>query len=212
MDLRAYDLVKAGFRKVTRSTIDNKNPLDTCNVMETSDGDAINQTGETLPDGSKAGHVVDVGKGDSEIVTPTITVATSAYEANDCVGGLITLTDAMRTEGGKGVLSSVYISTGAIAPQLNVIIFDSEPEDTNPTDGTALVVHANDKLKKVTSFTVYASDFIKKGDDYDVDLKLMTQVEAITGEKDLYATVQAVATPDFVAATDLIMKFKFLRD
>lgn len=186
--------------------------VETAPVMEDSSGNALHQTGETTPDGKNAGHVVVKDGGDSAIVTPTITVATSAYDANDCVGGLITLTDAMRTEGGKGVLSSVYISTGSIYPQLNVIIFDSAPTDTNPTDGTALVIHANDKPKKVTSFTVYASDYIKKGDDYDYDIPIMKQVEAITGETDLYATVQAVATPDFVAATDLIMKFKFLRD
>ena len=84
---------------------------------------------------------VDGGKAFIVRVTPTITVPGTAYVANDCFGGEMTITAAGRVSGGSGILTGITMSfeDDIAASTIEVLIFDSNPAGTY-TDNTALAV------------------------------------------------------------------------
>lgn len=177
------------------------------------------QTGETLPDGSTVSHVVVKdesgnvigGYGKGKIVTPTITVSTSVYEAGDCVGGKITLTDAMRVTGGSGVLQSItVIDVSATKPALELLIFNADPTAATLTDQAAVAL-STDISKVIHRIPIYTSDYTTVASVSIADITVNKVVEAV-GSDNLYAAIVATGAHEFVAATDLKMSFGFLQD
>jgi hypothetical protein len=147
----------------------------------------------------------------SKIVSPTITVSTSVYEAGDCVGGKLTLTDAVRASGGSGVLQTITIvDSSNINPALEIIIFNSNPTAATLTDGSA-IAFSTDVSKVIQRIPVYASDYTTVGGVAIATITPGMIVQAV-GSANLYAALNAVAAHDFVAATDLQVKFGFLQD
>jgi len=103
-------------------------------------GDPSNNDGVAAVD-ADSGLRVDGGQAYILRVTPTITVPGTAYTANDCFGGEMTITSAARTSGGGGVLTGITMSfeDDILASTIEVLIFDSNPGGTY-TDNTALAV------------------------------------------------------------------------
>jgi hypothetical protein len=156
----------------------------------------------------------------NRIITPTITVSTDAYTANDCVGGKLTLKNAMRV--GSGILQDLLITdkSGTQKPQLEIYIFDSDP--TLAADGyTPSVLTDADTIalnegadKLLARLDVYPSDYVleKSGGVYTAHLKNLGVIVTALAGNNLYAAIKCVGTPDFVNADDLGMRFKFMRD
>jgi hypothetical protein len=155
-------------------------------------------------------HLGEIG-GSSKIVTPTITVSTDAYEAGDCVGGKITLTDAMRVSGGSGVLQSItVIDVSATKPALELLIFNADPTAATLTDQAAVAL-STDISKVIHRIPIYTSDYTTVASVSIADITVNKVVEAV-GSDNLYAVIVATGAHDFVAATDLKMSFGFLQD
>src|SRR2546421_5514296 len=64
-------------------------------------------------------------------ITPVITTHSPAYSANDVIGGVLTLTGAVRSAGGAGLLQNLMVVDRANqkAP-LTILLFDSTPAGT----------------------------------------------------------------------------------
>jgi hypothetical protein len=155
-------------------------------------------------------HLGEIG-GSSKIVTPTITVSTSVYEAGDCVGGKITLTDAMRVSGGSGVLQSItVIDVSATKPALELLLFNADPTAATLTDQAAVAL-STDITKVMHRIPIYTSDYATVASVSIADITVNKVVEAV-GSDNLYAAIVATGAHDFVAVTDLKMSFGFLQD
>ncbi len=132
-------------------------------------------------------HIGEVG-GSSKIVSPTITVDTDAYEAGDCVGGKITLTDAMRVSGGSGVLQSLtVIDASNTKPYLEVLIFNDDPTAATLTDQAAIAL-STDVSKVIHRIPIYTSDYTTVAGVAMADINISKVVEAV-GSKNLYACI-----------------------
>lgn len=157
----------------------------------------------------KDGTVVTTGIRPSKIVTPTINVLTDAYDSGDCVGGIIPLEDAVID--GTGVLQSILVleKTGTLQPDLSILIFDREP--TTPEDGAELVL-GTDMDDIIAKIDVTSQDYVLLGGIYVANVRgLMEIIEPFTGS-DLYAVIVAGESIQFDEITDLMIKFKFMRD
>lgn len=147
----------------------------------------------------------------SKLISPPITVDTAAYTIGDCIGGKLTLTDAVRVSGGSGVLQTITIvDSSNIKPALEIIIFNSNPNAATLTDGSA-IAFSTDVSKVIQRIPVYTSDYTTVGGVAIATITPGMIVQAV-GSANLYAALNAVAAHDFVAATDLQVKFGLLQD
>ncbi len=81
-------------------------------------------------------------------VSPAVTAG--AYAAGNCVGGLMTLSNAVRAAGYGGVLRKVIVSfLAGNTPTLDLLLFNANPTGSTFTDRSAVAVVAAD----VTSIT-----------------------------------------------------------
>ena len=150
----------------------------------------------------------------STIISPTVTVDTAAYTAQDNIGGLLTLTDAMLSEGGTGLLQSLLVADASgQKPALEILIFNANPSSSTITDQAAISIHADDVGKIIRRISVSQGDYVNVGSKYYADLSPGSRLlQAASGSKNLYAAIVCTGTPDFVASTDLKVKFGILRD
>lgn len=159
-------------------------------------------------------HIGEVG-GSSIEIAPTVTVDTSAYAAGDCIGGKLTLTDAMRVNGGTGILQSLFLldRSGTQKPALEILVFNSDPSSSTLTDQAAVSIHANDVSKIIRRIPIAAGDWGLVAGIYMADLSPGSRMlQAAAGSKNLYATIVATGAHDFVASTDLSIRFGLMRD
>ena len=148
-------------------------------------------------------------------IAPSVTVDTSAYAAGDCIGGKLTLTDAMRVNGGTGILQSLFLMdrSGTQKPALEILIFNSDPSSSTLTDQAAVSIHANDASKIIRRIPIAATDWGLVASNYMADLSPGSRMlQAAAGSKNLYAAIVATGAPDFVASTDLSIRFGLMRD
>ena len=90
--------------------------------------------------------------------TPTIST-TPVYSTGDSVGGLLSFTNAVAYSGGSGVIENVLVKDLAKQnAELDLILFDTNPTNTSPSDNAALDVHDTDLATIITviNISVYA--------------------------------------------------------
>lgn len=150
----------------------------------------------------------------SIIINPTVTVDTAAYTAQDNIGGKLTLSNAMRVDGGTGILQSILVTDNSDQkPALEIVIFNSDPTASTITDNTPISIASGDMGKVIRRVTVTQSDYVNVGGKYIADINPGSRLlQSVSGSKDLYAALVATGTPDFVNTTDLNIKFGIMRD
>ncbi len=150
---------------------------------------------------------------ETKVVRPTWTVDTAAYVQNDVVGGLITLADFAREDGGGGTLTSWrFRSILNINVATQLFIFDASPSASTTTDNGALTLDANDYGKVLRIYNLPAASWRApslKDPFYTIDAidpsaspirdRIPYQLPA---GRALYAVLVTDGALDFVAATD----------
>lgn len=143
-------------------------------------------------------------------VTPTITVATAAYDANDVIGGIVTLSGATPGGGLPVILDEIRVrDAGNQKPVLEILIFNANPAASTLADGGGATVHANDNNKVIARIPVAAGDWVTVGGAGFANLKNLNILCTPASGTSLYMAMIGTGTPDFVAATDLRMTFVF---
>lgn len=177
-------------------------------------GDASLSNLEDILDGTN--HIGEVS-GKSRILTITPTISTTpAYSTGDNVGGKLALTSAMRVSGGTGVLQSIHLLERANQkPELEILIFTSDPSNATITDNAAFV-SSTDDLKVQARIPIFAGDWKTIGSGskgYATKTGIGAIVEAV-GSDTLYAAIVFTGATAFQYATagDLQVKFGFLLD
>lgn len=148
-------------------------------------------------------------KGKTVVVTPAITAG--AYSASDNIGGKMTLTGAMWSDGGAAVLVSVLVTDKAnIKAPMQVVIFDADPTAATLTDNAA-IVFSTDVAKVVGIVDITAADWITMGSMGFASVSLVRAIEGAAGSNNLWAAAMVTGTPTFVSVADLTFKFGFER-
>lgn len=150
---------------------------------------------------------------ETKVVRPTWTVDTAAYAQNDCVGGLITITDFARTDSGAGTITDWrFRSILNINQATQLFIFDANPSASTTTDNLTFVLHANDYGKVVRIFNLPSASWrapSMKDPFYSlgaIDVSASPIRDRVPYQlpsgRDLYAALVTDGGLDFVAATD----------
>jgi hypothetical protein len=203
-DIRAFDIEDGKPKRVSLQYIerdDGKKVKALANVV-------VNESGVAQSAGT-ATDPVHVLTPQSKIVSPTITVATTPYAAGDCVGGKLTLTDAVRVSEGTGVLQSIsVIDSSNIKPALEIVIFNADPSAATLTDN-AEIAFSTDVSKISHRISIYSNNYTTVGGVAIASVNPGMVVQAV-GSANLYACIMAVAAHEFVAVSDLQVKFGFI--
>lgn len=151
---------------------------------------------------------------DTVVITPTLAVSTSIYAALDIVGGKLTLSEAMRTKDGGGILQSItVVDDDNEKADLYILLFDSDPAGTT-TDNGAWTPAAGNPAKVLHRIDVLSSDYVTlvTSSLAVASIKNLGLPVEASGGSSLYALIFAVGTPTYTATTDLTVRFGFLRD
>lgn len=164
--------------------------------------------------GASENHIGEVG-GRTLFVRPAITVDTAAYAAGDTIGGIVTVTGAVRASGGTGIIQQIVLTDLANQkPALEIRFFDANPAAGTYTDNNATVLHATDQAKALGRITVATSDWLTTGSIATCTLRnIGLGIKAASGTSVfMVITAGGTSAPDFAAATDLLLLLVVLAD
>lgn len=144
----------------------------------------------------------------------TTAVSTSpAYSIGDAVGAKRTITGALRTSNGSGILESITILDRANqkAP-MELFIFDSNPGAATITDNAAFVFSTDD-LKVIAHVTIAATDYITINSKAIATIKgLGIALRGADSSTSLYAALVTTGTPTYTATSDVQLIYGILQD
>lgn len=154
-----------------------------------------------------------------KIIKPTITVDTAIYAAADVLGapvvsGVITLTGAMRKNGGSGLLHSITVfDDDNEKGQISFLFFSAVTGGTYVGNG-ALALSAADKAALLGKVDVVTADYATFGGDAYASVKgINLPVAAASTTNDLYVIpCITTGTPTYTATTDLKLTFGFIQN
>lgn len=152
--------------------------------------------------------------GSTVVLTPTCTVTASAYSAGNNVGGKLTLTGALRTINGTGLLESISITDHANqkAP-LDIVIFSANPAATFTDKSAFPTLSAADDALILGRVSIAVTDYVTVGGSAMASIRGLGLVLAGTDSStSLYMAINTSGTPTFAATSDLKVAMGILRD
>ena len=145
------------------------------------------------------------GIGEIRTVEPTLVVTLNAYSANDVVGGLLTI--PIHSAGGGGVLRQLSIVDDADQKEpYSLYLFDQVPSTI--ANDAAFAPTVTDLKKVIAKIAIAALDYETLNSNAYA-LKTGLDVEFAVPDGNLYGYLVAGDTPDYVAATDLLLRLTF---
>lgn len=166
-------------------------------------------TGATFQLAAGEAHVGEIAIAGTEIaVTPTITAG--AYSAKDAVGGLLTLTNAVRVAGGIGVIEKIMVKDLAMVnAELRLVLFDrtftamadDAPWDPSDADLANCLGFIRIGAGDYESFTDNSVATVVSG-----QLPFQFKLVATTGTS-LFGQLYCIGTPTYISVADLTIKF-----
>lgn len=143
--------------------------------------------------------------------TLTVPTTTPAYTYSDNVGGILTFTNAVRSNGGTSTLNEISIwDLSNQKSSFTIHFWDASPSGTY-TDNSAEVI-AGDHAKFLGHIKVNAADYTTVGAIATVDITGLSKgILCASGSTSIYATIYIEGTPTY-AANALIIKLIFFKD
>lgn len=158
-------------------------------------------------------HIGQVG-GHTEVVTATPTITAGTYSAGYLIGGLMTISNAVRVAAGKGTIQSIVMTDKAKQDMpIDVIFFQANLPNSTLTDHAAATVHDTDLLSCIGVVKILASDYSDFADN-SVASKTSQGLPfaAAAGSTTIYAIAVARDAPVYASTSDLQFKFKIYPD
>jgi hypothetical protein len=155
---------------------------------------------------------VDV-KGASTIVSVTPTISTSAYTAEDQIGGLQTISNAVRTSGGTSILYSVTVLDKAKQnSDLDIYLFDSSPTVVS-SDNAAIDVSDSEMASKCIGYIrVLGSNYSNLSANSVASERNLGILLDATGSTSLYALAKINNVATYTSTSDLVFRYHFIQD
>lgn len=151
--------------------------------------------------------------GSSISIESTLTVTAAAYSAGNDVGGLITLTNAMRISGGTGVLQNLLVVDHSNQkPTLDILFFKSTPAATFTDKSAFPTLSQADDALVVCRVSIAATDWVTVGGSGFASPVFQPKVVAASGSANLLMAVNTSSAPTFAATTDIMITTGFRRD
>ena len=150
----------------------------------------------------------------SKKISPSIVFDTAAYSVGDCMGGKITLTNAVRKPGGRAIINDIMvINNDGTKPTFNVVIFSQNPTAATLTDNAA-IVYSTDINNIHAVIPIYAVDYLGAATAKFANVPLGNIIVQETSgtSTSLYAAIVATAVNDLTLATDLAIKIGVTQD
>ncbi|OEC87881.1 MULTISPECIES: hypothetical protein [Methanobacterium] len=192
------------------SGVIKRKALDT--VVRDGEGQIADPSKPTLQAGEN--HIGEVG-GNTKILRMNPTIQTTLYTSGTVIGGLITLTEAMRKNAGTGLISNLVgrVASNVITPALEITFFSDNPSSSTVADGQTYILNSEDIDKCVATFNLNPSDYVLTGGTYRAKSSDSYQgVESISTSQNLYAVIVAKADVTFPSTKALHIKLDELRD
>ena len=158
-------------------------------------------------------HLGQVG-GHKTIIAVTPAITAGLYHAGDSIGGIQTITGAMRITAGSGILQSIYlIDKGAQKAPLEINIYSSNPAAATITDNAAFV-WSTDIAKLVAQLSIGTADYGPTINGISIArLRNLGIPVAAVGSANLFASViTTVSPPTYATTSDLIFGYRFIPD
>ncbi|MFA4834852.1 MAG: hypothetical protein WC749_02105 [Dehalococcoidia bacterium] len=157
-------------------------------------------------------HLGEIG-GNTTLVSITPTITAGAYTANDCVGGIQTLTNAIRVSAGTAVLQSVTVRDLAMQnATLQILFFNASPATGTYGDADEFDLNDTDSGLCIGMVEVNASDYKSlKDNSIGMVKNIGLPLKATTGTS-LFALIKTTGTPTYASTSDLKITFGLLRD
>lgn len=151
--------------------------------------------------------------GYTEVIYVTPTLTTSAYSANNVLGGVQILSDASRKPGvsnASGVILDIAVfDADAQKIQMDVTLFNANPSASTTANGSALVVAGADIIKMVAPPIVLAA-YTDSGGVWGAS-KENLGIGFKTATANLWFIAVTRGTPTY-AADGLVFKFTISQD
>lgn len=169
-----------------------------------------------LPVTAAAGesHIGEVG-GRTLFPRPAITIDTAAYAAGDTIGGIVTVSGAVRVSGGTGILQQLTLTDMANQkPALDIRFFESSPSHGTYTDNNATVLDAQDQAVALGRVSIGVGDWLATGSVATCTIRnIGIGLKAASGTS-IYMVITAAtgSAPDFAAGTDLLALLVVIAD
>jgi len=144
-------------------------------------------------------------------ISNTIPTTTSAYTSGDNIGGVITCSGALRTNGGTAIIQDISIwDLSNQKSNITIHFWNASPSGTY-TDNAAEVI-AGDQAKYLGMYNITAADYVTVGAIATANLDYVGVVlQGGTTSSDIFYTIVTTSTPTY-AANALIIKLGILQD
>ena len=170
---------------------------------------ALDLTTTALPAGEA--HLGAIG-GNTEKLTGNVTTSTTAYTANDNIGGVQSLTNILRVSGGTGILEDLHF--WAIAnqkPNLYIDFWNVTPSNGTYTNDAAQVI-AGDQAAWLGSVNIAVADWIDTGTISRVSKTGLAITLKGSGSRNIFMTIQDKTGVTFGGVAGLFYKVGNLQD
>lgn len=152
-------------------------------------------------------------KGAAAIVSVTPTISTSAYTADDQIGGLQTISSAVRTSGGTATLHSITILDKAKQNADIDLYFFDQSVTVASSDNAALDISDSEMASKCIGVVkIRGSDYSNLSANSVVTSRNVGLTLDATGSTSLYSIAKIGATATYGSTSDLVFKYHFLQD
>jgi hypothetical protein len=139
-------------------------------------------------------------------------VDTNAYQAGDCVGGLLEFSEAVIAEGGTARLHSVLVCDQAAQDAaMTLILFNDNPASSTFTNNAALSIHDDDIDKVIAAIAIAGADYVDAVAADFAQVVAERLIKLASGNNVLYGALVTSGTPTYTAADDLTVKLALER-
>lgn len=184
--------------------------------------DATNDAIRTVPAETTSFTVeLDASDGDSVLaiastyktsISVTPTIDTNAYTANDQVGDLQTLTNALRTGATSCMLEAITIlDKAAQSAALQIFFFNASPTIASSNNAAISITDA-EMVKFIGSVTIPAANYVTTASNSAATLTNIQLPLIPTTGTSLFALAKTTGTPTYGAVSDLIFTYVIRQD
>jgi len=151
----------------------------------------------------------------SEVITATPTISTSIYASGDQLGGVMTITKAIRAGSATSLLQAITIcEKGTQKAAMDIVFFHTDPTSviTSVDNGVFAITAANVAAYVLGYTTISTSDWITVGSGAVASVRNIGGLHKPVSGQDIYAAVIVRGTPTYASTSDLTFRFKYLQD
>ena len=156
-------------------------------------------------------HIGEVG-GNTTLIAVTPTVTAGLYTANDVVGGIQTIANAVRISGGTGILQSVVVQDLAMQNAvLQIFLFSATPGTGTYTNDAEMDLDDADAGLCIGVIMVAATDYVSVKDN-SIAIVRNIGLPIKLAATSLFAVIKTTGAPTYASTSDLKLTFGILRD